>query len=471
MNDGEFEGGTLPVTRGQLDIWLAQQTGESAAEWQLGVLVLIEGAVEPRLFEQAIRQVVREAEPLRAAFFEVDGQVFQRVVDDPDVGLTFHDVSDHPDPMGEAREMAAAIQRTPIPFTSPLINFTLFRIGPDEHLWVTCWHHIILDGLGISLIGNRIAAVYSAISSGASASPAFFGSLRDLVHGELEYEASEQYRDDEAYWAGNLPSKNRSDHPLAPATDRDAYWPSTPVQFDVSVIGQLKRLSKQLGVRRFSLITAACALLVRGFDGGASDEVVLDFPVNRRVSPELRTLPGMLAGVVPLVLKTHSASTIADFCEHVDGKIRELLHHQRFPVHVLDGDAEFHGPRQAANRVVINFVPGRLKLNFAGIPGTATYTTFGPVGHFGLFFVGFGEEQLLSTVGCGRPFADFDVSDLVGRLQRLLIAMAQDPTQPLSTLDVLDRGERDRLEDGATGRCCPRRWPLRFRSRCRSPRR
>ena len=47
----------------------------------------IEGTIDPDLLERVIRQVVREAEPLRAAFFQVDGQVFQKVVDYPDVEL------------------------------------------------------------------------------------------------------------------------------------------------------------------------------------------------------------------------------------------------------------------------------------------------------------------------------------------------------------------------------------------------
>ncbi|MGH3552351.1 MAG: hypothetical protein ACRDT5_07120, partial [Mycobacterium sp.] len=75
----------FPLTRGQLDIWLAREAGRFAARWQLGYLMRIEGTVEPGLLERAIRLVVREAEPLRAAFFQVDGQVFQKVVDYPDV--------------------------------------------------------------------------------------------------------------------------------------------------------------------------------------------------------------------------------------------------------------------------------------------------------------------------------------------------------------------------------------------------
>jgi len=64
----------LPLTRGQLDIWLGQEMGRSGTEWQLGLFVRIEGTVERDPLEWAIRQAVREAEPARAAFFEVDGQ-------------------------------------------------------------------------------------------------------------------------------------------------------------------------------------------------------------------------------------------------------------------------------------------------------------------------------------------------------------------------------------------------------------
>ena len=42
----ELDDRALPLTRGQLDIWLAQETGHSGTEWQLGLFVRIEGTVE-----------------------------------------------------------------------------------------------------------------------------------------------------------------------------------------------------------------------------------------------------------------------------------------------------------------------------------------------------------------------------------------------------------------------------------------
>ena len=100
---------------------------------------------------------------------------------------------------------------------------------------------------------------------------------------------------------------------------------------------------------------------------------------------------------------------------------------------------------QAENRVIVNFVPSRLTMSLAGIPATATYTTFGPVGHFGLFFLGAGDQQFFSAAGAGQPFSNFEPSDLAGLWQRVLAAMIADPGQRLSSMDVLHAAEHARL--------------------------
>jgi hypothetical protein len=248
----------IPLTRGQLDIWLAQETGRSGTEWQLGLFVRIEGRVDRDALEWAIRRVVQEAEPVRAAFFEVDGQVCQRVIDDPDVELAFYDLSCSRHPVQEARQLASSIQRTPMPFTGPLFKFALFQTRPDECYLFGCCHHIVIDGSGIALVCHRIVTVYSAIVSGAPIPPAVFGSLPDLVDCELEYEASTDYLDDEAYWTGNLPAENGPDYRLPDAAgERDPYWPSAPVQLDPGVLRRVQESSHVWEVPRSSIITAA----------------------------------------------------------------------------------------------------------------------------------------------------------------------------------------------------------------------
>ena len=441
----QLDDGALPLTRGQLEIWLAQETGHTGTEaWQLGLIVRVEGAVQRDAVEWAIRRVVREAEPARAAFFEVDGEVFQRAIDYPDVELAFYDLSSSRDPAQEARGIAESIQRTPMSFTGPLFKFALFQTRLDEFYLFACGHHIAIDGTGITLVAHRVATVYSAIVSGAPIPPAVFGSLQDLVDCESAYEASNDYLEDQAYWTRNLPPEIGSHDRLPQAAGEvDPYWPSAPVQLDPVVVRRVEELSHVWNVPRTSVITAACAVLVRGWCAGGS-EVVLDFSVSRRVRPESKTLPGMVAGVVPLVLRVSPGSAVAGFCEHVDTCIREALQHQRFPVQALERKAG--GLGRPADRVSVNFLPSTFTVPFGTGTATASYTNLGPVGGFGLIFSSDGDQLFLSTAGAGGPFSNFDVSDLAERLEQVLVAMTADPARRLSLVDLLDAGQHARLD-------------------------
>ncbi|HVQ97887.1 MAG TPA: AMP-binding protein, partial [Mycobacterium sp.] len=442
----ELDDRAHPLTRGQLDIWLAQETVHSGAKWQIGMLGRIEGAVEPGLLERAVRQVVREAEPLRAAFFQVDGQVFQKAVDYPDVELARYDLMGSQDPERDAYRIAASIQRTPMPLGGPLFKFALLQTRVDEFYLFVCCHHIVIDGIGLALICHRIAAIYSAMASGGPIPPAFFGSLSDLIDCELEYEASTDYLDDQAYWTRNLPQESQPRYGSAHAAGgRDPGEASAPVQLDPFVVAEIRRFSQALGVRRASVITAACALLVRGCDVEGS-EVVLDFPVTRRVRPDAQTVPGMISGVVPLVLKTSPGSAVAGFCEHVDTRMREALQHQRFPVHVLEKKAGLRGSDAASNRVVLNFIPATRLANFAGAAGSGAVTHSGFEDQLELWFIRADDQLFLNTAGAGQLFSNCDVRDLVERLERVLVAMTADPTRRLSSMDVLDAGEHARLD-------------------------
>lgn len=435
----------LALTRGQLDIWLAQQIGGSPVDWQASMFVVIAGAVEPDLLERAIRHVVGEAEPLRARLYEVDGQVFQQVVDDPQVELPFYDLSGSPDPVREAYRLAATIQHTPMPWAGPLFRFALFRTRPDEFHWFICIHHIVVDGFASVLFADRVASVYSALSSGKPVSPAFFGSLQDLVECELAYQQSSDYADDMDFWRRNLPPDNTPEHRM-PSAVPDSYSVWGPVEFGSAVVEQVQSLAEKLGVRESSVLTAACALFVRGRRTGSS-EVVLDFPVSRRTTQRLKTFPGMLAGIVPLVLTVSARSSVAAFCEQVDARIREVLRHQRFPA-----------AGRAAGRVGVNFFPSTTIAPFGDAPASAVYTNFGGAEYFGLVFIKDGDRLSLCTAGTGQPFADFD--DLAGQLQTLLMAMTVDPGRLLASIDLLSEHEHAQLETWGNRAALADRTPL-----------
>ncbi|WP_165703375.1 condensation domain-containing protein, partial [Mycobacteroides abscessus] len=442
----ESNAGALSLTRGQLDIWLAEETGRSGAKWHLGMLGRIEGIIEHGLLEQAVRQVIHEAEPLRAVFSELNGQVFQTVVDYPDAELAHHDLTGSPDPVGDAYRIAGLIQKAPMPLDGPLFRFALMQVRPDDFYFFVCCHHIVTDGIGMGLLCHRIAAVYSAIATDAPVPAPIFGSLRSLVESESDYEGSEDYLDDAAYWAscGPLDDELRYGTPPAAAARLAEYEPSAPIQLDPTVVAKARELSHALGVRRAAVITAACALLVQGEVGGA--EVVLDFPVSRRVRPEALLVPGMSSGVVPLRLTTSPYTSVADFCEHVATRIQEALRHQRFPLRDIESKTGFQRGGWPSRHAAINFIPTTRLADFAGAAGSGTVTHTGLVDQFGLVFIKNDDELFLSTSGVGELFSDCDARTLADRFERVLSEMTADPRRPLSAIDVRAEAQCPQLD-------------------------
>ncbi|SHT30271.1 Probable non-ribosomal peptide synthetase PstA [Mycobacteroides abscessus subsp. abscessus] len=192
------------------------------------------------------------------------------------------------------------------------------------------------------------------------------------------------------------------------------------------------------------MITAACALLVHGEVGGA--EVVLDFPVSRRVRPEALLVPGMSSGVVPLRLTTSPYTSVADFCEHVATRIQEALRHQRFPLRDIESKTGFQRGGWPSRHAAVNFIPTTRLADFAGAAGSGTVTHTGLVDQFGLVFIKNDDELFLSTSGVGELFPDCDARTLADRFERVLSEMTADPRRPLSAIDVRAEAQCPQLD-------------------------
>ena len=81
---------------------------------------------------------------------------------------------------------------------------------------------------------------------------------------ESAYEASPDYLEDRNYWSTHLPPDNSAHYWPSEFAKGMTVPPRPPILLDPSVVGQAKELSKTLRIRRYSVFTAACALLVRG---------------------------------------------------------------------------------------------------------------------------------------------------------------------------------------------------------------
>ena len=151
-------GDAIALSSAQLGIWFAQKIAPSSPAFNIGEYVEIDGPVVLPLLEQALRQVVSEAETLRLRFSAQNGEPAQVVGRDVAWPLPFIDLSGEPDARAAALAWMKADLARPIdPEVGPLFGFALFKASDTRLFWYARYHHIVLDGFGMWLVCRRVA--------------------------------------------------------------------------------------------------------------------------------------------------------------------------------------------------------------------------------------------------------------------------------------------------------------------------
>ncbi|RFZ04681.1 Dimodular nonribosomal peptide synthase [Mycobacterium marinum] len=435
------------LTRGQLGIWLDQQVNDAGARWNLANLVVLDGAIIPDVLTKALRLAVQDSDSLRAVFYENDGEIFQEILPSQDFDVPFYDLRAFDDPVKEAYHRALLIRNKPMPLDQPLYRYAIYQTRTDEFYLYAGFHHLVCDGFGAMVHCNRLGMIYSALVAEEPVPPNFVGSLQDLIALETAYADSPDYHRDHKYWAEHLPADTDVDYRFINTNNRSTVsgGVSVPVRLDPAVVAAVQESCRTLGVRRSAILTAACALLVGKCCGHGSD-IVLDFPVSRRVQPESLTFTGLMVGTVPLTLAGTPAESVAQFCRHTHSQIQAAVEHQRFPVETLTRQQQSPTPGHTASRVAVNFIPSTASHPFGQAPASAVCVAFGGASGFSVFFQNNGHELLVSTEGAADSESDFATTHIfVRRLEQVLVAMTTEADQLVSGIDLLTDSEHTQL--------------------------
>ncbi|MEV5508420.1 non-ribosomal peptide synthetase [Streptomyces orinoci] len=432
-----------PLSGAQEGVWFAQRLDPANAAYNTGEYVEIHGPVDPGIFETALRRTVAEAQTF--ALRPADSGDGPRATLRADGQWPLHsrDFADEPDPPAMARrwmdaDMAEAVDLT----EGPLFTQALFRLAPDHWVWYQRAHHILLDGYGYTLVAQRLAAVYSALATGAEPGESPFAPLDRLLAEEARYRASERRERDREFWTGRCAGA-----PAAVSLTEGTAAPSAgtlrrSTALSAATADRLAEAAARMGGSRPDLLVAAVAAYLYRVTG--AEEVTLGLPcMNRLGSVALRT-PGMVSNVLPLRLAVRPDTTLAGLVGQVAAEVREVREHQRYrgedlrrDLKLLGGDRRLHGP-------VVNLVPFVNDPEYAGHRTTYHHLSGGPV------------EDLSVTVRPGPGGSGLDIAlaanpalyteeQLADHERRLLLILEQfaeaGPGLPVAGLSLLLPGE------------------------------
>ncbi|MBL1118510.1 amino acid adenylation domain-containing protein [Streptomyces sp. 110] len=369
---------SLPLTAAQSGIWLAQRLQPTNSLFNIAEYIDIHGEIVPTLFESALRRTVAEAETLRIRILEEDGRAAQVVEERVDWTLPLIDVSHEDDPRASAESHMRDEMRRPVdPTDGPLFAFALFKAADDRYFWYQRYHHIVMDGLGLSLVGRRVAELYTALAAGLPCPEAPFGSLSELLEDEAAYRDSDRFTRDRAYWMSRF-----ADQPAATSlADRTPALPERLERrsafLDEPTLAGLRATAREAEVSWPAVLVAALGVYLHRMTGNR--QIVLGLPVMARSAGRARTIPGMMSNVLPFRLDLHPGTTVAEAARLASRELHSALKHQRYRAEDLRQDLELSGAEHRLIGPHINIVMVDYDLDFAGHRGQVHNLGGGPV--------------------------------------------------------------------------------------------
>ena len=327
--------GELPLSFGQERFWFLHQLDPDGAAFNVGTALRLFGPLSVPALEQAVSELVRRHEVLRASFREQEGEPRQSILAPRRLRLPLAD-------LGGLREGDRGRERQRLleeaaarPFRldrGGLFRGRLVRVSAVDHALQLSLHHIVCDGWSIGLALREIGKGYAAFAAGepsALPEPAihyvdYAGWQRRWLRGEV----MEQQLD---YWRGraaNLP-------PLTlPGLNDQGRTPSfrgaiVRVELPPERGAQVRELGRRLGATPFVvLLTAFKALLA--LVGGCRD-VVVGTNVSNRHRSELEDLIGFFVNNLVLRTDLSDAPTFPQLLARVRDVTLAAFAHQDVP--------------------------------------------------------------------------------------------------------------------------------------------
>ncbi|RXT13597.1 non-ribosomal peptide synthetase [Ammoniphilus sp. CFH 90114] len=317
---------TYMLSSAQKRIFVLQQMDAKGTAYNMPGFFELEGELDPGRLEQAFRQLIARHESLRTQFILLDGQPRQKVLETVPFAVSY--VS------GTEEEAAKWKQSFTQPFDlaqAPLLRIEVMTLSLDHHLLAVDMHHIISDGITVSLLANELSTVYNGVEL-----PPLRIQYKDVVVWQNEQQQSEDYARQEAYWlnqlAGELPV-------LQLPTDR----PRPAVQSlagavverwgDKKLKQKLERLSQQTGSTLYMVLLAAYQTLLSHYS--RQNDIIVGLPIAGRPHADLEGIAGMFVKTLAMRGYPQTNKSFIEFLAEMKEIALQAYENQEVPFETL----------------------------------------------------------------------------------------------------------------------------------------
>ncbi len=325
----------FPLSPAQERMWRADQGRPGCPALNGSFRFSLEGAVDPKVLERSLNEIVRRHEILRATFQMRNGTLAQVIAPVLKVGLTFTDLRQFSSAEREKeldRICTAEARKSFDLANGPLARFGLLQMEELRYVLMVTIHHIVCDGWSLGLIMEELTQIYPAlIESRQSPLAELPIQFADYVIWREEWDRGPRVVGQTAFWKKKLAGYKRlevkADFPRPSQRSINSAIISNLLPRELS--SQLREFSNQTGSTMFNTTLAACMTLLWRYTG--QTDICLGTPLAGRNRPDIEGLIGLFINYAMLRAEVDETLTFSEFASRVRESVWETLDNQDAP--------------------------------------------------------------------------------------------------------------------------------------------
>jgi amino acid adenylation domain-containing protein len=444
INDG-------PLSSPQRGIWFDQIRHADAPLYNVGGYVRIDGAVNPYLIEKAINRVIQENDALRTVFHEDTPLPVQTFKETVDVKVDCYDFSAEQDPHQHAIQWMENELGTPFQlYGHILFKFALIKVSEECYYGFGKYHHLIIDGWGLSLFFQRVAKHYEALVAGDTSDD---GGTRypyvDFVQDDKNYLDSEAYKRHEQYWQQKYHDLPEPLIPYRYAAQFNGIVPSHRQTLTLTwdFYQRLITFAKNNKATTFHLfIGVLYCYFIRTTE---AKDFVIGLPVLNRKSAAFQRTIGLFTGVIPARFRFETELTFIELMQAISTELYKEYRRQRFPLGDINKLAGLHKvSRGQLFDMTLSYQKNDFLTTFAGNPAKVLTLPNGfEQSALAIAVEEYQENQnirLTFDYNLGA-FDDAEIERIIARVECLLGEVLERPAVPIRDLNLMPEDERHKI--------------------------
>ncbi|QDX94147.1 amino acid adenylation domain-containing protein [Brevibacillus laterosporus] len=294
----------------------------AATHYNIPHAVEIVGDLNISTLQSAFTSIVHRHDVFRTTFCLKNDELVQIVKDDVPFEM---EVIQTTEP--NVQEMISSFIRPFDLHKDVLIRTLLICLPNKRHVLLMDMHHIIFDGLSMSVLTKELAALYDRQEL-----PSTKYQYKDYVYLKNKEFQLEKMGKQEAFWlenfAQNIPDLHLPIDYSRPSTLRfegDRFIHT----LDKELLGKLNVIAKDTGSTLFMVLLGAFYVLLTKYSN--QEDIVIGTVSSGRTHPDTHALIGMFVNTLPLRMLPQKRKTVKEFLGEIKEYVGKVLDHQEYP--------------------------------------------------------------------------------------------------------------------------------------------